>query len=186
MSFIDRFRAGPDPQEPASPAPFDPGERVIVSTALPDPAFVRGQHGTVTATYWQPGSPIGPWAILVRMDHTNIPVMLPAAELTREAERFSIEVEEPNDVTDDGLWETVRDDLRAIQAEYQEATSKVGPDRERLPLTPHLCGLGGVFNPFSGSAQIEEDLREMTEKGDPILSEARFAVAQAHRKGQAS
>lgn len=95
MSFLDRFRPGEDPQEPASP---------------PQP------------------------------------------------ERFSVEV--PNDIPPSTM--DVLRDVQRLQEEYQEFTSQVGPARERLPITPMT--LADIYNPYSHSAKVEEDLREWTEE----------------------
>jgi hypothetical protein len=95
MSFLDRFRAGEDPQEPASPPP---------------------------------------------------------------PERFSVEV--PNDIPPTTM-EVLRD-VQLLQEQYQERSRNVGPDRERLPVTPMT--LADVYNPYSISAQVEEDLAAWTEE----------------------
>lgn len=84
MSFLDKFRPGIDPQEPASPPPFAIDERVVISSEFEDTAFITGSHGKVVGAQFttDPEDEYGPWVIRVLLDRE--PMKFAAHELTRE------------------------------------------------------------------------------------------------------
>jgi hypothetical protein len=142
MSFLDRFKAAPDPQEPASPPPFQTGDRVIVSPIAVDAMFLSGKHGEVIGVEFTTdrNDPYGPWIISVLLDGDNMKMAFSSAELTREPEEdFAADTPIP----------------------YVVAT-QTGPDREQVDIP----------QPRSDSEQIEEifadkveaDLAELTRK----------------------
>lgn len=85
MSFLDKFRPGIDPMEPASPPPFAAGDRVVVRDDADD-QFLAGLHGKVIDIHFtaDPEDVFGPWVTRVHIDGMREPLKFEARELARE------------------------------------------------------------------------------------------------------
>lgn len=85
MSFLDKFRPGVDPMEPASPPPFAVDDRVVVRDDADDP-FLAGLHGKVIDIHFttDPEDVFSPWVTRVHIDGMREPLKFEARELARE------------------------------------------------------------------------------------------------------
>lgn len=91
MNLFDRWQRrhlAADPMEPASPPPFQPRDRVVVSAPHMDGFFTHGHHGIVVDVEFttDDNDPFGPWIIFVVLDGDPARQRFHAAELTRETE----------------------------------------------------------------------------------------------------
>ena len=133
MSFMDRFKPGQDPMEPASPPPFVERDRVVVQSLNDaedlDGQILNGQHGEVTAVWFtaNPDDAFGPWVVKVRIDGDVEAMLFHADELVRETKAptpapwvAKVTVSQPEDDPDQPVPYTF--------------VGQVGPDAEQIDM----------------------------------------------------
>lgn len=161
MSFRAWFRPGNDPQEPASPPPFAPADRVVVSPRAIDGMFLGGHHGTVEQVDFttDPDNPFGPWVVKVLLDGQSETMSFHAAELTRETQD-----PEPPEAVKVTITQPEDDDFTAdAPIPYVLSYTQVGPEREQL--SPQVSSDPGAKIEWAFANKVEADLAELTQRG---------------------
>lgn len=174
MTFNDWFHRHLADAEPATPPPFTPGARVIVSVGVLNAPLARRRGAVLSVEHTtDPNNPYGPWVVTVLLDVDQTRMVFHAAELTREPKPLN----SPADIAAAfGVPESVLVEPPMPHADDYEPYTPVGevpptcslplPFRENIPATPIYDQIREEALAVDGFAnQVEADLRVLTEGG---------------------